>query len=197
VTDRAPIDIRPATAERWSDVVAIMGGSGGDRGCWCQYYRWSSSDFSRLGAGGGRAALERQVEAGPPPGLIAYLEGMPVGWVGVGVRDDMERLVRSRTIPRIDDRPVWSILCFLVRPGYRRRGVTRALIEGVLAAARAAGAPGVEAYPIDAAGGRLDPTLSYVGFTSTFERAGFRRVVETAGRSAGQPRWLVRFDLAD
>ena len=197
MTDRAPIDIRPATAERWSDVVAIMGGSGGDRGCWCQYYRWSSSDFSRLGAGGGRAALERQVEAGPPPGLIAYLEGMPVGWVGVGVRDDMERLVRSRTIPRIDDRPVWSILCFLVRPGYRRRGVTRALIEGVLAAARAAGAPGVEAYPIDAAGGRLDPTLSYVGFTSTFERAGFRRVVETAGRSAGQPRWLVRFDLAD
>ena len=197
MTGPAPIDIRPATAERWPDVVAIMGGSGGDRGCWCQYYRWSSSDFSRLGAGGGRAALERQVEAGPPPGLIAYLEGKPVGWVGVGVRDDMERLVRSRTIPRIDDRPVWSILCFLVRPGYRRRGVTRALIEGVLAAARAAGAPGVEAYPIDADGRRLDPTLSYVGFTSTFERAGFRRVVETAGRSAGRPRWLVRFDLAD
>jgi GNAT superfamily N-acetyltransferase len=121
---------------------------------------------------------------------------MPVGWVGVGVRDDMERLVRSRTIPRIDDRPVWSILCFLVRPGYRRRGVTRALIDGVVGAARAAGAPGVEAYPIDADGRRLDPTLSYVGFTSTFERAGFRRVVETAGRSAGRPRWLVRFDLS-
>ena len=197
MTDPPAIDVRPATAERWSDVVAIMGGSGGDRGCWCQYYRWSSSDFARLGAGGGRTALQRQVEAGPPPGLIAYLGGVPVGWVGVGVRDDMERLVRSRTIPRIDDRPVWSILCFLVRPGYRRRGVTRALVDGIVAAARAAGAPGVEAYPIDADGHRLDPTLSYVGFTSTFERAGFRRVVETAGRSAGQPRWLMRFDLPD
>jgi GNAT superfamily N-acetyltransferase len=197
VTGSGPISVRPATAERWPDVVAIMGGSGGDRGCWCQYYRWSSSDFARLGAGGGRAALRRQVEVAPSPGLIAYLKGTPVGWVGVGVRDHMERLVRSRTIPRIDDRPVWSILCFLVRPGYRRRGVTRALIEGVLAAARAAGAPGVEAYPIDADGRRLDPTLSYVGFTATFERAGFRRVLETAGRSAGQPRWLVRFDLPD
>ncbi|HYC06840.1 MAG TPA: GNAT family N-acetyltransferase, partial [Candidatus Binatia bacterium] len=120
MTDPPAIDVRPATAERWSDIVAIMGGSGGDRGCWCQYYRWSSSDFATLGAGGGRAALQRQVETGPPPGLIAYLGGVPVGWVGVGVRDDMERLVRSRTIPRIDDRPVWSILCFLVRPGYRR-----------------------------------------------------------------------------
>jgi GNAT superfamily N-acetyltransferase len=195
VTAPSPVDVRPATAERWPHVVAVMGGSGGDRGCWCQYYRWSSSDFSRLGAGGGRAALQRQVEADTPPGLIAYIDGMPVGWVGIGQRDDMERLVRSRTIPRIDDRPVWSILCFLVRPGYRRRGVTQALIGGVVEAARAAGAPGVEAYPIDADGRRLDPTLSYVGFTSTFERAGFRRVVETAGRSAGRPRWLVRLDL--
>ena len=190
-----PIVIHPATPDRWPDVVELMGTNGGDRGCWCQYYRWSSSDFARLGAGGGRAALQGQVEAGPPPGLIAYLEGTAVGWVGVGLRDEMERLVRSRTIPRIDDRPVWSILCFLVRPGYRRRGVTGALVDGVVTAARAAGAPGVEAYPIDADGRRLDPTLSYVGFTSTFERAGFRRVVETAGRSAGRPRWLVRSDL--
>lgn len=191
----ATIEVHPATSERWPDVVALMGGSGGDRGCWCQYYRWSSSEFARLGAGGGRAALERQAGESPPPGLLAYLDGVPVGWVGIGVRSEMGRLVRSRTIPRLDDLPVWSVLCFLVRPGFRRRGVTQALIGGVVATARAAGAPAVEAYPIDAAGQRLDPTLSYVGFTSTFERAGFRRVVETAGRSAGQPRWLMRIDL--
>ncbi len=105
--------------------------------------------------------------------------------------------MRSRTLPLIDDVPVWSILCFLVRPGFRRRGVARALLDGVIAHASAAGAPALEAYPIDAEGQRLDGTLSYVGFTSTFEAAGFRRVVETAGRSAGRPRWLMRLDLAE
>ena len=98
-------------------------------------------------------------------------------------------------IPLIDDVPVWSILCFLVRPGYRRRGVTKALLEGAIRFAGAAGAPALEAYPIDAEGQRLDVTLSYVGFTSTFEAAGFRRVVETAGKSAGRPRWLMRLEL--
>jgi GNAT superfamily N-acetyltransferase len=193
--DPRSIEVVPATADHWPDVMAVMGGSGGDRGCWCQYYRWPSSEFSALGAGGGRRALERQVSEGPPPGLLAYVDGQPVGWVGIGPRAEMGRLVRSRTIPLIDDVPVWSILCFLVRPGFRRRGVTKALLQGVLAHARAAGAPGLEAYPIDAAGDRLDVTLSYVGFTSTFEAAGFRRVVETAGKSAGRPRWLMRLDL--
>lgn len=189
------IEVVPATGDRWADVMAVMGGSGGDRGCWCQYYRWSSSDFSALGAGGGRRALERQVADGPPPGLLAYIDGAPVGWVGIGPRHEMGRLVRSRTIPLIDDDPVWSVLCFLVRPGFRRRGVTRALLEGLIGFARSAGAPAIEAYPIDADGSRLDAALSYVGFTSTFEAAGFRRVVETAGRSAGRPRWLMRLDL--
>jgi GNAT superfamily N-acetyltransferase len=189
------IEVVPATADRWPDVMAIMGGSGGDRGCWCQYYRWSSSDFSALGAGGGRRALERQVTVGPPPGLLAYIDDQPVGWVGIGPRREMGRLVRSRTIPLIDDVPVWSILCFLVRPGFRRRGVTKALLRGAIAHARAAGAPGLEAYPIDSEGQRLDVALSYVGFTSTFAAAGFRRVIETAGKSAGRPRWLMRLDL--
>jgi GNAT superfamily N-acetyltransferase len=196
VNEVAPaIEVVPATADRWPDVMTIMGGSGGDRGCWCQYYRWSSSDFSALGAGGGRRALERQVREGPPPGLLAYIDGDPVGWVGIGPRHEMGRLVRSRTLPLIDDVPVWAILCFLVRPGFRRRGVARALLDGVIAHAGAAGAPALEAYPIDAEGQRLDVTLSYVGFTSTFEAAGFRRVVETAGRSAGRPRWLMRLDV--
>ena len=189
------IQVAPATPERWPDVVAIMGGKRAERGCWCQYYRCSSSAFAALGSGAGRLALDRQVTAGPPPGVLAYLDGIPVGWCGIGPRQDLERLVRSPTIPTVDDLPVWSIVCFLVRPGYRRRGVARALLDGVIRHARASGAPGLEAYPIDAEGRRLDVSFSYVGFTSTFEAAGFRRVTQTASRSAGRPRWLMRLDL--
>jgi GNAT superfamily N-acetyltransferase len=113
----------------------------------------------------------------------------------VGVRADLPRLRDSRTLPAIDDAPVWSIGCFRIRPGFRRRGVATALLTGVVAAARAAGAPGVEAYPVDAGGNRIDSGFAFVGLASMFDAAGFRRVVETGGHSAGLPRLLVRLDF--
>ena len=192
----SPIVVEPATPERWADVVALMDGDG-DRGCWCQYWRQSAGDYSRGAPGAARRRLRAQVADVPPPGLIAYLDGEPVGWCGFGPRPSLERLVRSRTIPAIDEVPVWSVVCFRVRPGYRRRGVANALLDGVVALARRSGAPGVEAYPIDPEGGRVDVTFGYVGVTSMFERAGFRRVLETAARSDRRSRWLMRLELGD
>jgi len=128
--------------------------------------------------------------------MLAYVDDDVVGWCGFGPRPLLPRLVRSRTIPTIDDRPVWSILCFNVRVGYRRRGVAAALLDGVIELARRSGAPGVEAYPIDPEGGRVDVGFGYVGVTPMFEKAGFRRVVETAARSDNRPRILMRLDLA-
>jgi GNAT superfamily N-acetyltransferase len=129
------------------------------------------------------------------PGLIAYLDDEPVGWCGLGPRSAMPRLEHSRTIPRIDDAAVWSIGCLIVRPGFRRRGVTVALIDAAVAYARSKGAPAIEAYPIDPAGKRVSTSFGFTGFTSTFEAAGFRRVVLTDAHSAGLPRWLMRLDL--
>jgi GNAT superfamily N-acetyltransferase len=190
----APIEVVPATTDRWKNVMTIMRGHG-DRGCWCQYWRMSSSEYSAGPPGAARRALRAQLESPVAPGLLAYIDDEPAGWCGIGPRASMERLVRSRTIPRIDERPVWSIVCFLVRVGYRRRGVAQALLAGVVAYAREQGAVGLEAYPIDPEGQRVDVAFGYVGTTSMFERAGFRRVVETASRSAGRPRWLMRLDL--
>jgi len=84
----------------------------------------------------------------------------------------------------------------VVRPGHRRKGVARALLAGATEYARSMGAPAVEAYPIDAEGARVSTTQGFVGFTSMFDSAGFRRVVLTDGHSAGLPRWLMRLDLA-
>jgi GNAT superfamily N-acetyltransferase len=171
-------------------------GSANERGCWCQSWRGSVRAPGGSPASSNRAALESQVRTGAfAPGVVAYLDGEPVGWCGLGPRAAMPRLVRSRTIPAVDDAPVWSIGCFVVRPGYRRRGVTRALLDGAVAYARAQGAPGVEAYPIDPAGARVSSSFGFVGFVSTFEAVGFRRVLLTDAHSAGLPRWLMRLDL--
>jgi GNAT superfamily N-acetyltransferase len=188
------LEIVAATTDRWADVQQLLGISG-EPGCWCQ--AWRGLDTKALAGGRSREQLLREqiADGPPPPGFLAYLDGVPVGWVGVGVRTALPRLARSRTIPAVDDLPVWAIGCFRIRPGYRRQGVATALLEGVVAAARAAGAPGIEAYPIDPQGERVEVGAGFVGFASMFDAAGFRRVLGTDGHSGGLRRHLVRLDL--
>ncbi len=187
----AAIEIVPATPARWDDVVTVLGGNG-DRGCWCQAPRGRDTGPRRSDPSFRRELLEAQLAEDPPAGMLAYIDGQPAGWLGFGPRPLLPRLARSRTIPTVDDEPVWSILCFNIRVGYRRQGVATALLDGLIDYARRSGAPGLEAYPIDPGDERVGPGFGYVGLTGWFERAGFERVVETDGHSAGRVRILMR-----
>ena len=189
--------VRPATLERFGDIEPVI-----NRACWCQYWRMPAAEYgrstyaiARSNWDRRRAALHDQCGREPVPGMVAYLGELPVGWCGFGPRDGMLRLERSRAIPRIDERPVWSIVCFDVRPGYRRRGVATALLAGVVDYARTHGCSGLEAYATDPGGTTLRTGESYTGFTTMFEAAGFRRVVETRSVAQGRRRWLLRLDL--
>ena len=102
-------------------------------------------------------------------------------------RDDLPWLDRTWRLKRVDDLPVWSISCFYIRIGYRRQGVTAELITAALETAKQAGAPAVEAYPLDAS---LTPSASGTGYLSTFRRAGFEIVARHT-----PPRPIVRYDL--
>ncbi len=186
----------PATPDRWADVATILGGNG-DRGCWCQAPRGFASGYGKSVPGVRQKLLRRQLADDPPAGMLAYVDGEPAGWCGFGPRPALPRLERSRTIPKVDDLPVWSILCFNIRVGYRRRGIAAALLDGLIDYARRSGAPGLEAYPVDPEGGRVNTSFGYVGFTPMFERRGFRRVVQTDAHSDRRVRWLMRLDLVD
>ena len=188
------IEVVPATVDRWADVITLLGGNG-DLGCWCQAPRGRAVGYGKSRPGVRRVALHAQLEEDPPPGMLAYVDDEVAGWCGFGPRPALPRLQRSRTIPKVDDLPVWSILCFNVRVGYRRRGVAAALLAGVVDFARRSGAPGVEAYPIDPDGGRVNANFGYVGVTPMFEKAGFRRVVETSAHSDRRPRILMRLEF--
>jgi GNAT superfamily N-acetyltransferase len=190
-----PIEVVPATPDRWADVVTIMAGTAGtgdERGCWCQAPRGRVAGGRAPAPGVRPAALRAQLAEDPPAGLLAYVDGDVAGWLGFGPRPMLPRLARSRTIPKVDDSPVWAILCFKIRVGYRRRGVASALLEALVAYAGEQGAPGLEGYPIDAGGGRLDVSFSYVGLVSMFEKAGFEAVAPTTAHSAGRPRVVMR-----
>lgn len=195
----ASIEVVPATPDRWADVRIIMAGSADaddERGCWCQAPRGRISGSGSDPSARPRALLEQLAED-PPAGLLAYVDGGIAGWIGFAPRPLLPRLERSRTIPKIDDIPVWAILCFRIRVGYRRRGVATALLGGLVDYARRHGAPGLEGYPIDAAGERLDAGFSFVGLVSMFAKAGFETVGETSAHSAGRERVIMRRMFTD
>jgi len=187
------VEVVPATVERFDDVTSILGCDGRSP-CCCQYWRMSSGEYGRSTLEQRRRALNEQLSETPPAGMLAYVERVPAGWCGFGPRERIERLVRSRTIPKVDDVPVWAIYCFTVRVGYRRQGVARALLDGLIDYAREQGATALEAYPVESDGARIHGTAAYVGTLGMFEAAGFRRVLETDARSDRRPRWLVRLE---
>jgi len=191
------IEVFRATPDRFEDVAALLGPRREDApACWCLYFRLTSAEFSALKGRERPDYLESLCARDDSPGMVAYLDGNPVGWCALGPRHEMGRLERSRTIPKVDDLPVWSVVCFVVRPGYRRRGVARTMLDGAIEYARSRGAIALEGYPVDTGGKRISATFAYVGTTTLFERAGFHRVVETAARSGGLPRWIMRLELA-
>jgi GNAT superfamily N-acetyltransferase len=196
-TRAAAMVVRPASPDRFDDIEPVI-----NRACWCQWWRVPASDYGRTTGRDARAAWNRRRDAlreqcgvEPAPGVIAYIGDLPVGWCGFGPRTSMRRLERSRTIPKIDDADVWSIVCFSVRPGHRRRGVAKALLAASIDYAREHGAVALESYPTDPGETRRQATSSFTGFTTMFEEAGFTRVVETASHADGLARWVMRLDL--
>jgi GNAT superfamily N-acetyltransferase len=131
-----------------------------------------STDFGQSAKASRVAALERLVRNGEPTGVLAYLDGTPVGWCSVAPRESYQGLERYRALARIDDQPVWAVVCFFVDRRFRRRGLTLALLKAAAAYAHSAGAKIVEGYPVSP-GARL---YTYMGSPSTFRSAGFRDV---------------------
>jgi GNAT superfamily N-acetyltransferase len=188
----------PLTSETW-DALALMFREGGDpRWCWCQYWRLRSKDFGALKVPQLRGRLHAQATGSEaPPGLVAFEGDRAVGWVSLGPREDYERIVRSKVIPRVDDRPVWSIVCFAVSSGARGRGVGRALLDAAVAFAADRGTQTLEAYPVALDPGEpIHPESAFTGTLSMFERVGFSVVADRASDpSSKHPRVVVRREL--
>jgi GNAT superfamily N-acetyltransferase len=181
------LTILSLTPDLWPALEDLFGEKGACGGCWCMYWRIGQA-YRRNSPKANKAAFKRVVEEGPPPGLIAFEGDLAIGWCQLTPREALPWLDRTWQIKPADDVPVWSISCFYIRKGYRRRGVTSALISAGREAARAAGAVTLEAYPLDAT---LSPSSTGTGYVSTFERAGFKIIGHRT-----PPRPIMRYDLS-
>ena len=164
----------PLTAEQWPALEDLFGPAGASNGCWCMYWRIGPRYRDRPREDNKRD-LERLARSGPPPGLLAFDGGTAVGWCELAPRADLDWLARGRYFRPVDELPVWSVPCFYVRRTHRRQGVMGVLIGAAVGAAAAAGAPALEAYPVDTAVPAHTGNL-FPGVASAFARHGFRVV---------------------
>ena len=166
------------THDTWSDLEELFGRPGGSivRGCWCMAYRKSRSGYvDDLGAGN-KEQLRAMLDHDPPPGLIGYLDGDPVGWISLGPREDYLKLRRSPVMKPVDDVDVWSIVCTYVDKAHRGLGVQHKLLAAAIDYARDHGVRMLEAYPVDKPE-RSHDDFMFFGSRSLYERAGFTEVV--------------------
>jgi GNAT superfamily N-acetyltransferase len=190
----------PANEATWDDLQAVFG-RGAAAKCQCQRIKLGDGAWFDMPVDERAHRLREETDCGHPEadatsGMVAYLDGGPVGWVAVEPRANYRRL-RGSSVPWSgrtedpDDPDVWAIVCFAIRPGYRGQGLTRPLAKAAVDYARAHGARAVEGYPMLAKPGQA---VSWgemnVGSRSTFAAAGLRDVSRPTTR-----RVVMRLDL--
>jgi len=177
------LEFHPLIPERWRDFTRLFGKRGAYGGCWCMWWRSTRREFEARQGAGNRRAMKRLVDSGHVPGIIGYDDEMPVAWCSVAPREEFSSLERSRVMKRLDDTPVWSLVCCFVAKSHRRQGVIHELVRAAVDHAARHGATVVEAYPTAPRGKRLPPVSSFMGVPEVFARAGF---VECARPSAAR-----------
>ena len=175
------LDIKPLNRERWKDLETLFHGPGGSqvRGCWCMYYRRSGNTPKPAGtmtyAERNKCDLKALVDRGAVPGLIGYRDGEPVAWISLGPREDYRKLERSPVMKAVDDKRVWSVICFYTAKHARGEGLSAQMLAGAAAYARAQGATLLEAYPVDKPGRSADDNM-WFGAKAMYDRAGYKEI---------------------
>ena len=188
------IEVRPATV--FEDVEAVIGPKNpASNVCFCLSYRIPSKENNAMRGPERAARVRRLMDEEGPIGVLAYDGDVAVGWAAVAPRS-LTHFATFRKIPYVDDLDVWSLWCFRVRPGHRKKGVMHALADGAVEFARGQGAPAIEGYPVDNGDARVDLTMAYVGTRRLFEQAGFEKAADTTSVLSGFPRVLMRKELS-
>jgi GNAT superfamily N-acetyltransferase len=181
----------PLRPDRWADFEALFGPRGAAGGCWCMWWRLTKKEFDAQKGEGNRRAMKAIVRSGRVPGILAYHNGCPVGWCSVAPREHFPRLERSRLLRPVDDRHVWSVVCFFVAKPYRRKGVANLLVRAAVDYVKQHGGSIVEGYPVELKETSYPDLFAYHGVASVFRSVGFK---EVARRSRRRPimRYAIR-----
>lgn len=179
MSESLELSFHPLTQNLWRDFEILFGLNGACGGCWCMYWKLRGKAYSDNTGDTLRQMQKSIVDSKVVPGLIAYAEGYPIGWIAVEPRTAYPRLAHTRTLLPVDDQEVWSITCFFVTKNYRRKGVTVKLIKAALDYVKQQGGKIVEGYPVETQKDMPAPFI-FTGTVSAFRKAGFKEVARNA-----------------
>ncbi len=185
------LNFSPLTKTNWDDFEKLFGERGACGGCWCMWWRMKRSEFELQKGEGNKKAMQASVDSGEIPGLIAYDGIEPIGWCSVAPRENFSALGRSRILKPVDDKPVWSIVCFFINKKYRNQRISVELIYAAMCLVKKSGGKIVEGYPIEPKKDKMPDVFAYTGLAAAFKRAGFKEVIR---RSATRP--IMRFEIS-
>lgn len=192
--DDAQLTVVPANDVGCDDLQAVFGSRGTAATCQCQRYKLRPKEsFAKFPVEERVHRLRQQTDCGNPgssatSGLLAHLDGEPVGWCAVEPRTAYVGLLRSGRVPWVGrdedkgDDTVWAVTCVFARAGFRRRGISRALAVAAVDFARERGARAIEAYPVTTTDVITEEL--HVGTFNTFAAAGFSEVSRPTVRRA-------------
>ena len=178
------LKILPVTPSRWKDFETLFGEKGACGGCWCMWWKLTRSQFEKNKGAGNKRAMKRLIARREIPGLLAYYRNEPVAWCAVAPRGKYPRLERSGILKRVDDKPVWSVVCFFIDKEFRKQGVSIELLRAAVSYAEKRGAKIVEGYPVEPKTKDYAAAFAYTGLASAFLKVGF---VEVLRRSETRP----------
>jgi GNAT superfamily N-acetyltransferase len=181
----------PLTPDLWADFEHLFGPRGACGGCWCMFWKLRGKAFDENTGEPTRQMQKSIVDSGTVPGILAYDEDEPVGWIAVEPRSAYSKLAHSRILKPVDDADVWSVTCFFVAKQVRRQGLTVELLKAAVDYVREQGGIILEGYPVDAKKDMPAPFI-YTGTVAAFQQAGF---VEVARRSETRP--IMRYTIGD
>lgn len=178
VARMATITTEVATTARWEDVQHALTGGGDGASCQCVWPVLSNKDWNSTTREQRTQMLRDEIDAGPPPGVIAYVDGDAAGWMRIGPRTGQARIPRTRMIAAataepFDDESVWAVTCFVVRREHRGQGINQALLQAGIDYARSSGARLIEGYPVDTGGAKQRTNDLFHGTLGTYLAAGF------------------------
>jgi GNAT superfamily N-acetyltransferase len=173
------LSFHPLTQKLWRDFEMLLGARGACGGCWCMFWKLRGKDFSENTGDSARQMQKSIVDSKTVPGLLAYSEGYPIGWIAVEPRSQYPKLAHSRVLKPVDDQEVWSITCFFVEKNHRHKGITVELLKAAAEYVKSRGGKIVEGYPVDAQQNQPDPFV-YTGTASAFNHAGFKEVARNS-----------------
>ena len=167
--------LEPLSRKNWNAFVELFGQRGACGNCWCMSFRSTPDEFERgKFRNGNKNRMKKLAWKNAPTGILGMYGGKAIAWCAFAPREDFVKLERSRVHKRIDALPVWSIPCFFIRKEFRRKGVSVAMLKGIIAYAMKKKIPVIEAYPAIPTQGQLPDAFAWIGLYRSFERAGFQ-----------------------